>query len=347
MIQRTALRIAGMIVLGSSVLLSAQPPPSQFKIAHRFKLGGEGAWDYIAVDEATGRLFVSHGSAVQVVDGKTGEVVGTIPNTRGVHGIAIAADLNKGFTSNGKDSSITIFDLKAYDAIAKVPTTGEDPDAIIYDPYSQRVFCFNGRSSNATVLDAKANKLVSTIPLDGQPEFPAVDGKGSLYVNIENKNIICRINTKTLKVEQKWSVAPGNEPTGLAIDVAGNRLFSVCRNKLMIIMDAQTGKVIGSVPIGERADGAGFDPVKKLAYSSNGDGTLTVVQKTGKDIYTVLENVPTQQGARTMAVDTKTHHLFLPAAEFGPAPKPTAANPKPRPPVKDGSFMILDLELLN
>ncbi|MEI6218656.1 MAG: YncE family protein, partial [bacterium] len=186
-----------------------------------------------------------------------------------------------------------------------------------------------------------------TIPLYGKPEAAAVDGKGNLYVNIENKSTICRINTKTLKVEQKWPVAPGNEPTGLAIDVAGNRLFSVCRNKLMIIMDAQTGKVIGSVPIGERADGAGFDPVKKLAYSSNGDGTLTIVQETANGKYTVLETVPTQQGARTMAVDTKTHHLFLPAVEFGPVPKPTAANPKPRPLVKDGSFMILDLEPLN
>jgi YVTN family beta-propeller protein len=335
-----------MLLLGSSVLLSAQTTNSQYKIAHKFQIGGEGGWDYIAVDESTARLFVSHDSVVQVVDEKTGKVVGTIADTKGVHGVAIATDLNKGFTSNGKDDSITVFDLKTLAVLAKVPVTGKNPDAIIYDPFSQQVFTFNGRSANATVVDAKSNSVVGTVALDGKPEFPVVDGKGNLYVNIEDKNMICLINTKTLKVEQKWPIAPGLEPTGLAIDVAGQRLFSVCHNKLMVIVDAQNGKVVGSVPIGERVDGVGFDPATKRAYSSNGDGTLTVVQEEGNDKYSVLENVPTPKGARTIVVDTRTRHMFLPTAEFGPVPEATTEKPRPRPPVKPGSFMILDVEPL-
>ena len=342
--RRLAPKVAGMILLGSSLVLDAQTTNSQYRIAHKFPLGGEGGWDYITVEETTGRLFVSHGSVVLVVDEKTGEILGTIPGTKGVHGIAIAGDLNRGFTSNGKDNSVTVFDLKTLAVLANIATTGKNPDAIIYDPLSQRVFTFNGGSANATVIDAKSTNVVGTVVLDGKPEFPAIDGKGNLFVNIEDKNQISLINTKTLKVEQKWPIAPGEEATGLAIDTTGQRLFSVCHNRLMIIMDTQNGKVVGSVPIGERVDAAGFDHEKKRVYSSNGDGTLTVVQQEDKDKHTVLENVPTQKGARTMAVDTKTHHVFLPAAEFGPAPEPTTDNPRPRPTIKPGSFVILDVE---
>jgi DNA-binding beta-propeller fold protein YncE len=345
--QRTTLTIAVMVLLGSSILLNAQTTNSQYKIAHKFQIAGEGGWDYITAEEATGRLFVSHDSIVQVVDEKTGEILGTIPDTKGVHGIAIAADLSKGFTSNGKEDTITVFDLKTLAVLTKIPVTGKNPDAIIYDPLSQQVFTLNGKSSNATVIDAKSNNVVGTIALDGKPEFPAVDGKGNLYVNIEDKSMICLINTKTLKVEEKWSIAPGEEPSGLAIDAAGHRLFSVCHNKLMVVVDTQNGKVVTTVPIGERVDGAGFDPIKKRAYSSNGDGTMTVVQADANGKYTVLENVPTQKGARTMAVDGGTHHVFLPTAEFGPAPEPTAENPRPRPAIKPGTFAILDIEPLN
>jgi len=341
---RVALKIAGMVLLGASVLPGAQTTNSQYRIAHRFSLGGEGGWDYITVEESTGRLFVSRGTAVLVVDQNTGELLGTIPDTKGVHGIAIAGDLNKGFTSNGKDDSVTVFDLKTLVVLAKVPITGKNPDAIIYDPFSQRVFSFNMGSTNATVIDAKANNVVGTVALDGKPEFPAVDGKGNLYVNIEDKSLICLINTKTLKVEQKWPIAPGEEASGLAIDVTGQRLFTVCHNKRMVILNTQNGKVVGSVPIGDRVDAAAFDPITKRAYSSNGDGTLTVVQQGDNDKYTVLENVPTQKGARTMALDAKTHHVFLPTAEFGPAPEPTAENPRSRPVVKPGTFVILDVE---
>jgi len=341
--QRNKLRITGLLLLGASVLLGTQPVAAQYQIAHRFPVGGDGGWDYIAVEETTARLFVSHATVVQVVDEKTGALLGTIPDTKGVHGIALAADLNKGFTSNGKDNSITVFDLKSLAILAKVATTGTNPDAICYDPFSQQVFSFNGKSANATVLDARNHKVTGTIPLDGKPEFAVVDGQGSLYVNIEDKNLICRINTRARTVDQKWSIAPGDEPSGLALDVAGQRLFTVCHNKLMVIVDAQSGKVVGSVPIGERVDGAGFDPVTKRAYSSNGDGTLTVVQQAGPDHYTVLENVPTQAGARTLAVDARTHHVFLPTASFGATPEPTAQTPKPRPAIQPGSFVILDV----
>jgi len=340
---RTALKIAGLILLGSSVLLNAQTTNAHYKIAHKFPVNGDGEWDYISVDETSARLFVSHSSVVQVLDEKTGDTVGTIPDTKGVHGVATAPDLNKGFTSNGKDDSVTIFDLKTLAVQAKIPVTGKNPDAIIYDPFSKKIFTCNGDSANATVMDAMSNDVIATIALAGKPEFPAVDGKGNLFVNIEDKNTLCRINTTTLKVEQTWPLAPGEEPAGLAIDVAGHRLFSVCHNKLMLVMDSQSGKVVTFLPIGERVDGAGYDPTKKRAYSSNGDGTLTVVQDDGNDKYSVLANVPTQRGARTMVVDTKTHHIFLPTAEFGPAPEPTAANPRPRPAVKPGTFVILDV----
>ena len=221
--------------------------------------------------------------------------------------------------------------------------TGTNPDAIVYDPCSQQVFTFNGKSANATVLDARNNQVVDTLPMAGKPEFAVVDGKGKLFVNIEDKSLLCRIDTRTRKVEQTWSIAPGEEPSGLAMDVAGQRLFSVCGNKLMVIVDAQSGKVVSSLPIGDRVDGVAFDPGLKRAYSSNGDGTLTVVQCTGPDQYTVLETVPTQKGARTVVVDALTHHVFLPTAAFGPTPAPTAQTPKPRPAIQPGSFVILDV----
>lgn len=341
--QNTVLKFAGMALLGASLLLQAQAAAAQYQIAHSFPVAGDGSWDYIAADEASARLFISHGTIVQVVDEKTGKLLGTIPDTKGVHGIAIAADLNKGFVSNGKDNSITVFDLKTLAVLAKVAVTGTNPDAIVYDPCSQQVFTFNGKSANATVLDARNNQVVDTVPMAGKPEFAVVDGKGKLFVNIEDKSLLCRIDTRTRKVEQTWPIAPGEEPSGLAMDVAGQRLFSVCGNKLMVIVEAQSGKVVSSLPIGDRVDGVAFDPGLKRAYSSNGDGTLTVVKCTGPDQYAVLETVPTQKGARTVVVDAQTHHVFLPTAAFGPAPAPTAQSPKPRPAIKPGSFVILDV----
>jgi YVTN family beta-propeller protein len=323
----------------SSSLLIAQ---SNYKIGNKIHVEGEGGWDYLNVDEINGLIFVSHATVAQVIDIKTGKLAGTIPNTEGIHGIAIANDLNKGFTSNGRDSSVTVFNLKTFEVVTKIPTTGQNPDAILYEPYSQKVFTFNGRSNNSTVIDAKENKVVATIPLDGKPEFSATDGKGKVFVNIEDKSVINVINSSTLKVEQHWPIAPGEGPSGLALDNQNHRLFSVCGNKLMVVLDAETGKVITTLPIGDRCDGVAFDPEKKRAYSSNGEGSITVVQEVNSNTFKVLETVMTQPGAKTIAINKTTHHLYLTTAEYESAPSATNR----RPPVKPNSFVILDIETL-
>jgi DNA-binding beta-propeller fold protein YncE len=341
--KRHLITIACLLLTISSLYLMAQTKPSGYKVAGRFHIEGDGGWDYLSVDESSGRIFVSHGTVVNVVNEKDGKLLGTIPDTKGVHGIAIAPDLNKAFISNGRDSSVTIVDLKSLAFITKVSVTGQNPDAILYDPFSHKVFAYNGRTSNATVIDGTTNKVVATIKLDGKPEFSVTDGNGKVYVNIEDKSEITCINSTTLKVENVWSIAPGEEPSGLALDNENHRLFAVCGNKMMVVVDAQSGKVITTLPTGNGTDGAAFDPVLKRAYSSNGEGTMTVVQEVNPNEFKVLENVPTQQGARTITVDKMTHHLFLPTAEFGPAPEKSAENPRPRPTIKPGSFTLLDV----
>jgi DNA-binding beta-propeller fold protein YncE len=324
------------------VCLTAQTTSTAYKVANRIALVGDGGWDYLTVDEPMSRLFISHAGTVQVVDTKLNQLIGTIPDTKGVHGIALAADLNKGFISCGQDSSVIVFDYKNLAFIAKIQVTGTNPDAIRYEPTTQRVFTFNGKSANATVIDAKTNTVVGTIPFDGKPEFSVVDGKGRIFVNIETKSTINVINATTLKVEAIWSLAPGEEPTGMAIDVKNNRLFSVCGNKMMVIVDANTGKVIATPTIGERCDGVAFDPSTSRVFSSNGEGTMTVVEETTTG-YAVLENITTQKGARTVAIDAKTRHIFMPTAEYEPTPAPTESNPKPRAKVKSNTFVILDI----
>ena len=327
-----------------AVSVNAQTSVSHYKIAGKIHLEGDGGWDCLTVDDATGRLFVSHSTIVRVIDIKTGKLVGTITDTLGVHGIALAHDLNKGFISNGKDASVSIFNLKTLELLTKVTVTGENPDAILYDNFSHLVFVFNGKTSNATVIDAKTNKVVATIVLDGKPEFPTSDGKGTIYINIEDKSLVDVISTKTLKVEKNWPITPGVEPSGIALDNKNHRLFIGCRNKILVVADAEAGKALATVPIGDHCDGVAFDSTLKRAYSSNGDGTLTVVQEQPGDTFKLLENVITQKGARTLALDSKTHHLFLPTAEFGPVPAATAENPKPRPSIIANSFVILEVE---
>ena len=319
----------------------AQNTSSFYKIENKFMVPGEGGWDYLSVDEATGRVFLSHGTVVNVVDEKDGKLLGTITDTKGVHGIAVANDLNKAFISNGRDSSVTIVDLKTLAFITKTSVTGQNPDAILYDPFSHKVFAFNGRTSDATVIDGFTNKVVATIKLDGKPEFSVTDGKGKVYVNIEDKSEISCINSKTLKVEQTWSIAPGEEPSGLAIDNDNHRLFAVCGNKLMVVVNSESGKVITTLPIGDRVDGAAFDPGLKRAYSSNGEGTMTVVQEISPTEFKVLENVSTQPGARTITVNKKNHKIYLTTAEFGPVPEKTTDNPRPRPAIKPGTFTLI------
>lgn len=335
--------LACTILFTCGVSSFAQTDTSKYKIANKFKLEGDGSWDYLTSDDSTGRLYISHATIVQVIDSKTGKLIGTITGLNGVHGIAIAKNLNKGFISSGKDSSVTIFDLKTLTTITKINVSGKNPDAILYEPITQKVFVYNGRTSNATIIDAKTNTVAGTIALDGKPEFSVYDGKGNVYVNIEDKSEISMINAKTLKVEKTWSVKPGEEPSGLAIDTANHILFSVCDNKLMVVINAETGKVITTLPIGENVDGATYDPTLKRAYSSNGDGTLTVVQEESKTKFSVVCNVKTQKGARTITIDKKTHHIYLPTAEFGETPAATKDKPHPRPSIQPNTFVILDI----
>src|SRR5258706_1100735 len=264
-----------------SLTLNAQN--SEYKIVNSFHVDGDEGWDMIAVDEPTARIFVSHGSIAQVIDETTGKLLGTISDLKGVHGFAFATDLNKGFISCGRDSSVTVFDLKTLAVTDKLSMTGRNADAIIYDPVTKRVFVFNGATSNATVIDAGTNSIVGTITLDGKPEFSVTDGKGMVYVNIEDKSMVDVINSNTMLVERNWSVAPGEEPTGIALDNENHLIFSACGNKMMVVADALAGKVIATVPIGDRVDGAEFDPATKRVFSPNGEGTLTVIQEDSKE----------------------------------------------------------------
>lgn len=294
----------------------------------------------MTVDEEYNRLYIAHGSIVQVVDLKTSKQIGIIPAS-GAHGIAIAKDLKKGFISNGKDTTVTVFDLKTNVVIAHIKVTGAKPDAIVYDKITQRIFTMNGKGNNATVIDANKDSVIGTIPLGGKPEFCVSDGKASLFVNLEDKNAIEEIDAISMTVLRTWSIAPGESPTGLAIDCKNRRLFSVCDNQVMVISDANSGSVITTVPIGDGPDAAAFDPEKMLVYSSNGDGTLTII-KDSANTYKVLENFDTQKGARTMALNPKTHHIYLSTAEFMPS---NSDKPKQRPTIKPNTFTILDIEL--
>jgi DNA-binding beta-propeller fold protein YncE len=335
--------VSFLLIFFFGLNLYGQNTNSQYSIVNKIKLPGTGGWDYLTVDEAGGRLFVSHATVVVVADLKTGQVAGTINETPGVHGIAIAPELNKAFISVGRNASVKIINFQTLELIADIKITGQNPDAIMYDQYSKKVLTFNGGSSNATVLDAITNDVVGTIQLDGKPEFPVSDYRGKIYVNIEDKSLISVININTMKVEKSWPIAPGEEPSGLALDNETHRLFSVCSNKLMVIVDATDGHIVTTLPIGDGCDGVKFDPGMKRAYSSNGDGTLSVIQEVDKDNFKVLENVKTMPGARTLDIDAKSHHIYLPTAEYNPAPVPTVENPRPRRTIKPDSFQVLDI----
>jgi len=338
--------LTGLFIASLGAIVNAQDTKSHYKLVNTIHIEGDEGWDYTTVDEETNMLYLSHGSMVQVVNLKKGKVVATIPNTNGVHGIALAHDLNKGFISDGKDTAVTIFDLETNATLAKIKVTGLKPDAIIYDKNTQRVFTFNGKSKNATAIDAKTNAVVGTIELSGKPEFCVADGTGKIFVNIEDKNTIVEIDASTLKVLNEWPIAPGEGASGLAMNKKNRRLFAVCDGK-MVIMDADNGKVVTTMQTGDGPDAAAFDPEKMRAYSSNGQGTLTVVQEESPDKFSVLENVTTQKSARTMAINTRTHHIYLPAAEFTPLPPVRTGVDKPKPKIKAGTFVVLDFMEVN
>ena len=327
------------VLLLSVAVTRALPTAAGYHVVNKITLGGEGGWDYLAVDSAAQRLYVSHATKVIVVDLASGKAVGEIPNTNGVHGIALAPDLKRGFTSNGRDATVTIFDLNTL-AVIGTAKTGGNPDAILYEPVTKRIFTFNrtraAAEASTTVIDAAKGEVIKTIMLGGRPEFAQADGKGTVFVNLDDKSEIAVIDAKALTIKSRWPLAPGESPSGLAFDAKKRRLYAVCENKKMIVMNADNGKVIAEAPIGAGTDGAAFDA--GLAFSSNGgDGTLSVVSETAPGKFTT-ETVTTQRGARTMAADPKTHRLYLPTAEFA------AATGAGRPAAVPGSFMVLVLE---
>ncbi|MEO6883558.1 MAG: YncE family protein [Bacteroidia bacterium] len=319
----------------------------KFSLSDSIKISGDTGWDYLTTDDSTGRVFISHGIEVQVLNEKTKKIIGTIPDTKGVHGIAIANELNKGFISDGKDSAVTVFNLTTLKTIIKIPVTGQNPDCILYDSFTHRVFAFNGHTSNVTVIDGTNNKIIGTIYLDGRPEFAVSNQAGKIYLNLEDKSMICEINSSTLKVERTWSISPGDGPSGLAIDIKNNILFSVCDNKTMVILNAQTGKIITTLPIGDRVDAVAFDPFTQCAYSSNGDGTLTIVHEENPTTFSVIQTIKTKKGARTLAVDKKTHRIYLPTADFGAVPEQKVGEKRKRPNIKKNSFVLLEIDLQN
>jgi YVTN family beta-propeller protein len=324
-------------LLAAPAQLAAQQP---YKILDTWKLGGDGGWDDLRVDPPAHRLYLTHGTRVDVVDTQTGKLVGSIAGLQGTHGVALDDAGKFGYISDGRGNAVVVFDRATLATVATIPA-GTGPDAIVFEPATQTVWAFNGRSNDATVIDAATRKVVATIPLPGKPEFAVVDGKGAIFDNIEDKNELVRLDAHTNKLTAEWPIVGCESPSGLAFDSAGGRLFSVCDGKKMAVTDASTGKSLATPAIGDGPDGAGWDAAHKLAFSSNGgSGTLTVIDASAPG-YPALEELATQRGARTMTYDSAADRIYLVTAEFGPRPAPTADNPRPRPPVVPGSFVVL------
>ncbi len=333
-----------LVMLFSSSSRSTPPPQnsssSGYHLVKKVKLGGTGGWDYLEVDPATHRLFISRGTHVIVVDPDQGKIVGDIPDTQGVHGIALADEFNKGFTTNGRTADSTMFDLASLKALGNIKTD-KDSDGVIYDPFSKRVFTFNGDANTSSAIDVASGKLVATFPLGGGPEFAASDGKGKIFVNLEDKSALVKFDAKTLKIENTWPLAPCESPSGLAIDAANEILVVGCHNKLMTFVDGNSGKVIGTVPIGQGVDANRFDPVTGYAFASCGDGSITIAHEDSPTKFSLVEMIQTQRGARTMALDYANHNLYTVTADFGPALAATTENPRPRPSILPDTFTLL------
>lgn len=314
----------------------------RYHLIKKISVPGNDGWDYLFLDSDGRRLYISRGTHVDVVDVDKGTLVGTIPDTNGVHDVAVDPKSGRGFTSNGRSNSVTIFDLKTLKKIDEV-TVGTGPDAILFDPATERVFTFNGRAQSSTVIDAVTGKVVGTIPLPGSPEAAVADGQGHVYDNLEDKSSVVAIDAKTLKIDNTWPVAPGDGPSGMAIDAKNRRLFSVCSNQKMTVMNADTGKIVATPTIGNGPDASAFDPQTQLVFSPNGrDGTVTVLREIDPDDYDVVATVPTQSGARTMALDEKTHHIFTVTAQPAP-PDPNAAPGRGRGRrYVPGTFVVLE-----
>lgn len=331
-----AIMVAG--ILAGAVAASAPG----YHLLYTWKLGGEGGWDYLKVDSAARRMYISRATKVVVIDADSGKPVGEIADTPGVHGIALAREFGKGFTSNGRENTVSVFDLQSLKTLNKIKV-GNRPDAILYDPATKRVFTFNAGSQDATAIDAAKGEVVGSIPLGGKPEFSASDGKGTVFVNLEDKNQLFALDPQNLTVKERWPLAGCDEPSGLAMDRKNRRLFVGCDNKVMPVVDADSGKILATLPIGEGVDATAFDEETGLAFASCGEGVLTVVREESPSKFSVAENVSTQKGARTMALDEKTHQVYTVTAKFGPPPAPTADQPHPRASILPDTFVVLVL----
>jgi DNA-binding beta-propeller fold protein YncE len=325
-------------------LTLTMPLHAAYHVVRHIPVGGTGGWDYLTVDDTLRRLFLSHGTEVDVVNLASGKKVGVIDKLEGVHGIALAPDLGRGFISNGRSNMVTVFELSTLKRVADWKASGDNPDAILYDRASKRLLTFNGRGKNATVFDAKTGDVVATIDIGGKPEFAAAKGDGMVYANVEDTNEVVEIDAKNAKIARRWALTGCTSPSGLAYDMKNQRVFSVCENKVMAISDAKAGQILTTVPIGAGTDGAAFDPSSKTAFSANGaDGTISVVRETSPGKFEAVETVQTAKGTRTIALDERTHHLYTPTAKFGATPEPTTERPRPRPAIEPDTFEVLDV----
>ena len=333
--------LVGVCAVAFATLAAAPPPQGTgYHLLKKITLGGQGGWDYLSADPTSHRLFISRGTHIMVLDAD-GAVVGDIPNVQGTHGAQIVPELGRGFSSNGRANSVTIFDLKTLATINEVKLPAADgPDGFMYDPATMNVFVFNARSKDATAVNAKTGEVGGTVPLGGKPEAATADGKGHAWVNIEDKAQLIEFDTKTSKVLNTWPLANCEEPTGMAIDTEHKRLFIGCHSKVMLVTD-YAGKIVASMPIGQGVDATTFDPSSQLAFVSCGDGTITVAHEDSPDKYTVVDTITTQRGARTMGLDTSNHHIFTVTSDFGPPPAATPENPNPRPAQVPGTFTLL------
>lgn len=337
------MRLFKILLLIAGIAVSLSSLAQSYKVTGSIPIAGEGGWDYLYADPGSRMLYVSHSTQVDVVDMDAGKVVFSIAGMKRIHGIAVAHDLGRGFISDGGSNVVVIFDLVSRAVLQKV-AAGQNPDGIVYDPATKRLFAFNGHSKDVTVIDGASGQLAGTITLEGKPEFPVTDAAGNIYDNIEDKSEIVRIDARTMKVTATWSLAPCDEPSGLAYDGESKRLFSVCDNQKMVVVNVETGKVVTTVPIGNGPDATFYYADKKLVFSPNGeDGTLTVIKQESADKYSVVQTVKTEKSGRTMALDPKTGKIYISAAQFGPRPAPTAEDPHPRPKIVEGSFHLIVL----
>lgn len=327
--------IATLLAVAWSTTTATNPAATKYRVVKTIPVGGNEGWDYLFVDAASRRVYVSHGTHVVVLDADKDSIIGDIPDTPGVHGIAVAGEFQRGFISDGRADQVTIFDLKTLKAVGTVKT-GTNPDAIVFDPATKRVFTMNGRSHDTTAFGAADGVVAGTLPLGGKPEFAVADGKGSIFVNIEDRSELVQFDAQKLAIQNRWSLAPCESPSGLAMDLKTRRLFAGCDNKMMAVINADTGKVVTTLPIGEGVDADAFDPQTLLAFASTGDGNLTIVHEDSPDKFTVVQNLATKRSARTMGLDLKTHNIFLSAADFDP-PAPGERRGKMKP----DSFVIL------